>query len=417
MRSIFLSLAIVVVATGQATAASPMEQYEMPQVQQQAKPRPFRLVTEKWDTYYRHQLPAVESDSIREMFDDPRLMFYTEREIPDAYQHWVGDLQGVHSPSYNISADNGEPHGNGNIEFPWGAPAGTHRTNNVKSFRFLWLPIDSHGRTRPVVWFRKRLQGDSSIGYAWRFPVGAVVGEVLQMRGPGGVYYPFEIRMRTREHGDWAVEVLRPFPTAKDLAARIKELRPQWKQNKTLARLVSYLDNPVKLKPYRLADSQPMNGPFRQWMGVDSLPPVGDNELVVDLLRNTPFKSALGEKWRTSPSGYHTFAPTTRASFHIVPAHYDGGFIEADRVSCRRCHQTVNQSVDRFNFSRDWYGRIRGSDGIFSFHPFARSSISYSGFGGHPTIRSDMTSAGIIAKYNPQRHPRSVYHQVSHFRE
>ena len=36
-------------------------------------------------------------------------MLYTEAEMPPAYQDWRGDLQGVHSPSYNISANGSEP--------------------------------------------------------------------------------------------------------------------------------------------------------------------------------------------------------------------------------------------------------------------------------------------------------------------
>src|SRR5207245_4889774 len=54
-----------------------------------------------------------------------KIIFYTSREMPPAYQIWNGHLQGVHSIFYNISADKPrERFGNPNLEFPWRGPAG-----------------------------------------------------------------------------------------------------------------------------------------------------------------------------------------------------------------------------------------------------------------------------------------------------
>lgn len=410
-RSVLLLVFAVSIALTSATPLQAVVEENQP------KAAVFRFMSAERDQVFRDCLPRVEDPAMQAILDDPRLILYTDREMPPAYQQWRGDLQGVHSPSYNISAAGNEPFGNGNREFPWGHPAGTHRTSNVRSFRFLWLPEDGEGKPLPVVWFRRRLSGDTSQGYAWRFPVGTIFGEVLMMHGPDGRDYTFEMRVRIREAGDWAVDVFRPFPTAEHLADRIRELQPKWREQPHLTKLVAHLQQPVKMAKFTLVDHQPGRRTFHASMGTDVLPPVGDDRLVGKLLVETTFKSALGETWRYTGDGQSTCAPTTKANFHIVPAKYDAGFIEVDRSSCIRCHNTVNQHVSRFNFSRDWYGRIRGSDGIFSFHPFDPGTISYNGFGQPVRMRAKLTQAGLLVKYESSKHPRSLYTQVPHLRE
>ncbi len=359
----------------------------------------------------RSLFPPVLDDELYALLLNPRLILYTEAELPPAYQEWDGALQGVHSVHYNISADNNEPYGNGNIEFPWGAPAGTHRAQSVSTFRFLWLPEDAEGRIQPVVWYRKRFRDDVSMGWGWTFPVGAVVGEVLLMKTPEGERLPFELRVRIRQKGDWGVNVYRPFPTAGHLAQRIKELRADWESHPELVAFMQHLETPRELERRLLEDAHP-NRVFRQAMGVDELPPLEDAELVKQLLTETPFQSSLGQAWRVGTNGEFTVAPTTQAAFHVVPANYDGGFIDVDADSCMRCHETVNQHVRRFQFSRDWYGRVRGSDGIFSFHPFSRGSISHNGYGTGVSMRSELISAGVLEEYDPERHSKAVYNAV-----
>jgi hypothetical protein len=360
----------------------------------------------------RKMLPRVDDADLQKILGDPRLILYTDKEIPKAYQIWAGGLQGVHSPSYNISANGSEPFGNGNREFPWGTPAGTHRTKNVEAFRFLWLPRDENDQPRPVVWFRKHLKGDGNDGYAWTFPVGAIVGEVLAMPGPDGYAYTFEMRIRTREYGYWDVNVFRPYPNASSLARRIKELQPDWEEQPNLVKAIEHLEEPLMMKPAKLADQQPAKRTFEQSMGVDSLPTLDDNKLVSQLLTGTVFHSMTGEVWRESPSGVKTFAPTTTASFEIVPANYDAGFVQVDRTSCARCHDSVSKPVSDFNPGRDWYGHIRGSDGIFSFHPFAPDCISNNGYGAGVRMRTEFEKTGVIAKYDPAKHSRSVYQSL-----
>ena len=78
------------------------------------RPEIVRLISATKDKQLRAQLPRVEDEEIQKILDDPELIFYSDTEIPPAYQDWSSGLQGVHSPSYNISSNRSEPFGNGN---------------------------------------------------------------------------------------------------------------------------------------------------------------------------------------------------------------------------------------------------------------------------------------------------------------
>lgn len=373
---------------------------------------PFKLMTAEKEHRLRQLLPKLDDEQVQAIVDDERLILYTEEEMPRCHQDWDSGLPGLHSPNYNISANGSEPYGNGNREFPWGTPAGMHRAKGTYSFRFLYLPQDEQGRPLPVVYYRKHLPGDSSTGYAWMYPVGTVFGEVLCLKTTGGQAVPFELRIRKRDAVAWDVDVFRPFPTAESLAERIEELRSDWASTPALAKLVSHLKEEKALPQRRLVDNHPSRRVIDQTMGVDTLPEINDEKLVIELLTKTTFTSAQGEIWRKGTNATFTSAPTTEARFHIVPAGYDAGFIEVDQHSCMRCHQTANQHVRNFDFGRDWYGRVRGSDGIFSWHPFDPSSISHNGYGSTPRLRGSLISAGVLAKYDAKIHTADKYRRV-----
>lgn len=377
-----------------------------------AKPETFRLMSASKEEGLRKLLPKLASEKIGPLLTDERLLLYTETEMPRCHQDWDGMLPGVHTAYYNISANRSEPFGNGNREFPWGTPAGTHRTRDLYTFRFLYLPQDESGKTLPVTYYRKHLRGDTSRGYAWLYPIGTVFGEVLCLKTKEGNAVPFELRVRIRKAQEWDVDVFRPFPTAKSLAKRIQEVRENWHEQPALAKLVAHLTEEKELPLQRLVDS---NHPYRaidQTMGVDSLPAIDDDKLVVELLTTTTFTSAHGEVWRSGKNAAFTTAPTTSAKFHVVPAGYDAGFIEVETQSCMRCHETANQHVRNFEPGRDWYGRVRGSDGIFSWHPFDPGSVSYNGYGATPRIRQSFVTAGIVAPYNSQVHTQANYMRI-----
>lgn len=370
------------------------------------------LVSPQREAQLRSYFPATKDGTLHELTSDPGLILYDESSMPPAYQKWDGALHGVHSPRYNIRGAEGDPHGNANVEFPWGRPAGTHRVAGVTSFRFIQLPKARNGSRWPIVYWREQLPRDEQAGFCWEFPVGAVVGEVLCQRGPDGRDRTFEVRTRTRTAKDWQPAVYRPFLSPEELAAAIRELRPQ--RGPKLEHAVARIEA-GKLEPFRLADTQPLRAVFRQSSGRDVLPALGDDKLVAELLRRD-FKDVHGSPWRTAGK-LTAHAPATEAPWHIVPAGYDGCAVEVSVRSCQRCHDTTqrhaeefaeNRGVARYPY-RDWYARVRGSGGIFSFHPFNPASISYNGSSRPVAINARLVNAGVIAEYNPRVHVASKY--------
>jgi hypothetical protein len=296
----------------------------------------------------------------------------------------------VHSPSYNISAVRSEPIGNANREFPWGSPAGLHRSSNFKVFRFLDLP-----KGKAIVWWRERLSGDGGHGtFVWQYPAGTTFGEILLVTDPEGYDWTFELRTRTRTDKGWNMNAFRPFTTQAELAARVKELVPNWRERPELVKLVKGEDEAEEVS--RLVNEHDRVS-FDATALVTHLPAI-DTKLVRKLLA-TPFKSALGQEWKKGRDGTYAFAPTTDAEFHIVPKNYHGGFVEVSSKSCMRCHDSTLMHARDFQAFRDWYGRVRGSDNIFSFHIFDPSSISYSGSAGEPNLRQELIDAGMLKEW------------------
>jgi hypothetical protein len=320
------------------------------------------------------------------------IIFYNEDVMPPAYQDWDGGLQGVHSPSYNISAVRSEPIGNANREFPWGSPAGLHDSPNFKAFRFIYLP-----EGEAIRWWRQRLPRDGGRGtFVWQYPTGTTFGEILMVTDPEGYDWTFEMRTRTRSEKGWTMNAFRPFTTQKELAARIKELEPKWQGKPELVKIVQ--GEAEREETRRLANNHELIT-FDATALVTHLPAI-DHDLVRRLL-DTPFKSALGQGWK-AVDGVEAFAPSTEAAFHIVPRNYKGGFVEVSSQSCMRCHDSTLKHARDFQVFRDWYGRVRGSDNIFSFHIFSPGSISYNGFGSEPSLRQDLVSAGVLKHWDEQ---------------
>lgn len=382
-----------------------------------------KLFDSRREAYVRSFIPKVNDPRIQDILDNNDLVVYDKTVMPRAYQHEMRGMRmengnvvptyqqymGVHWAGYNISGDAREAAkghgngGNGNIEFPWKFAGGTDKSHNTATFHFYCPPLDDDGKPLSIIYW---WDGEK---YRYVNPVGAIYGEILIM-SHGGEYRTFELRIREREKGNWAVDIFRPFPTADSLSATIKRLRPSWRSDSQLRNVITHLDGNPRLIIDSLQDRlHPTESAFvGEKVSVDVLPPIGDDELVNQLL-DREFSSCLGVEWRETTNGYPSYAPTTRAAWHIVPTNYDGAFIGNDRVSCMKCHESTNKHVSNFDFHRDWYGRIRGSDGIFSMHCFDRSSVSTNGTVRPVKMDKMMLNSGVFAKYNPSRHPRSIY--------
>lgn len=353
------------------------------------KPR-LRLVPERTHDLYLSFWPR-SNDPLLNDLKKKDLIFYDDSAMPHAYQDWDGGLQGVHSPFYNISAVRSEPIGNANREFPWGSPAGLHESSNFKAFRFVTFPKD-----KSILWWRERLSGDGPRGsYVWQYPSGTTFGEILLVTDPERYDWTFELRTRTRSEKGWTMNAFRPFTTQGELAARIKELVPKWRDRPELVQIVKGQAEREEVR--RLVNRHDLVT-FDATALATHLPAI-DHDLVRKLL-DTPFKSALGQEWKKNADGTEAFAPTTDAPFHIVPQNYQGGFVEVSSKSCMRCHDSTLKHSRDFQALRDWYGRVRGSDNIFSFHIFEPGSISYNGSAREPNLRQDLISAGLLKHWD-----------------
>lgn len=391
-------------------------------------------------------LPPLANKELQDYLTDDTTMWYEIRSMPPAFQFQPGN---GYLPTYFFNANHnfsGDPTdaplghgrgGNANVEFPWSQkPGGAHNSPGVDSFKALWLPKDESGKPYPVVWYRRDLPGRVGSGmvvsgnstfphnfvpgksgmeraYAWLFPRGTVFIEALTTRDSGGYHYVFEVRFRIREKDDWAVDVLRPFPTAASLAAAIKTAQPNWQKQTDLSQAVASLEQPVVVRTARLTDSRhTRQRAFDVVTGVDNLPRLPE-DLVSRLLTTTPFKSCLGEAWRTGSNGVVAFAPTNPENRHnIVTYKYDGTFVGTDRASCIKCHESTNRHATVFEHPRGWYGRVRGSDGILSWHPIAPAAISGNGAPVAVRFRQEFVAGGILAPYDGAKHTVDRYTRI-----
>jgi hypothetical protein len=371
------TILVLAIAAGMATVVPAQEKQAL------------RLVPDRKHELYLSFWPK-SSDTWLNSLKKKALVFYNDEVMPPAYQDFGGGLPGIHSPSYNISAVRGEPIGNANREFPWGSPAGLHRSPNFKVFRFVNLP-----KGKAIHWWRESLAGDGGrSSFVWQYPVSTTFGEILLVSDPEGYDWTFELRTRTRTEKGWSVNAFRPFTTRAELAARVQELAPNWRERPELVQIVDGKDESEEVR--RLVNEHDRVA-FDATALVTHLPKI-DTKLVRKLL-DTPFKSALGQEWKKGTDGSFAYAPTTDADFHIVPKGYQGGFVEVSSKSCMRCHDSTLMHARDFQAARDWYGRVRGSDNIFSFHIFDPASISYNGFGNEPRLRQELIDAEVLREW------------------
>lgn len=265
-------------------------------------------------------------------------------------------IVGIHDPSYNISIgklDGSEPHGNPNREFPWFNPA---MTNGIKTDKFIYNGKGIY------IWnqTRKGRIGTSGIEYQdaknfwmWEFADGTTFGEVLRF-DDGTIW---EVRTRTKSDGKWHPQVYRPFRTIEEL------------------------EKATNMKIDRQLKPGSLTGKSIKFDGHEHfLPPIENARAII---RKQVFKPVLGFPWLEKDGkvahGYRGGG--------LTPDDYRGGLLEVSRKSCMRCHDDVSKHASDLEQKRDWYGHVRGSDGIFSWHPFTEGSISYGGFWKKPELR------------------------------
>lgn len=374
-----------------------------------------QLISEEKVKQWQAAFPRIENDEeVKNALTSENTLFYTDDVMPRAYQ-----FQGtIHSPYYNIAANkqfDRQGHllaANANFEFPWDKPAGTDLVKNLVTLRFVYLPPSDNGVKWPIVYWPSRVNGDPV--YQWIFPTGTIVGEILAFYPDGANYsYIYEIRVRKRTFHSWEMDVFKPFQTVKELASKLREYGRE--------DLATKLETPNLLN-WRLTENNTRQAIFRVEMPLDFLPEFNDDELVKKLLQE-PFYSSTGMPWRWNDEGKTvTNGPFTKENFSIVPANYLGSMVALTNESCTKCHRTTLHHSNEFTpnlggnpAGREWYGRERGSDGIFSFHIFDPSCISGNGTSMSVVLRQKLVQTGYIAQFNPKVHSDKIYNRVQEY--
>jgi len=355
-------------------------------------------------------MPTLSDPVIDQAIRGAGTMWYDEAALTFVYQDSFGDPKGLRANrvGYDVGINASEPDiralveyfDPGKFKFPFAVVAGANFTENVYALYF-WRPPTINGVTKPVrVW-----QNDSH--WQWVFPVGTVLGEALFIQAPDDKqWFAFEVRSRVRAIDRWETAVFRPYLQATDLAAAIKARRPGWASAPDLLALVDHLESSSNLVPYTMT-APAYAAIFPSIQGaMDYLPATTDVALIKELLRDTTFQKANGTHWKTDGTRT-TFAPSTRATFHVVPRDYNGGMFETTEASCRRCHDQTSRPLNNLDPRVVLYGEMWGEDEIFTWHPFAIDEDTFGVSDGNRHMNTRLVTAGLVEQRTPQSDPQN----------
>ena len=312
-------------------------------------------------------VPAIDGDEVSEAIKSPDTIFY---RLPKAWQHYVPatriehrnlttqevtysnskKIWGIYTPQVLQSF-------NANLDFPWEGTVGLNTIiqdgeDGVHSttVNFLSLPF-KNGKRRPVLVFWER-------PIKWIFPEGTIIGELILSKN-NGQWWVQEVRMRKKMPGSvaWEPIIQRPVATYIDLV-RLAKLPEQ-----TPAKKYMHFRNPEEEEVFLMRGL------------VERLPPLEPH--AVRHLLSLPFKDVTYVNWSDA-----SMAPTSDQDFSLVPRDYSFGLLSPDQHTCSNCHKQTQTSVPNLiprepsiqqNFAK--VGNIRGSDTVFTWHPWTTESI------------------------------------------
>jgi hypothetical protein len=296
----------------------------------------------------------------------------------------------VINPDYNISATkppNGvEPFGNGNKEYPWARTAGLEGvdTKHFKVLNAYYLPPG-----KSIEWWEQpsQVRQHKYNLIQWSFPVDTVFVEILQLPDSKGNWFTFEVRTRTKV-GDteWEPELYRPYRNRGELQQMMDVKRVGNYRTRTQFKLEG---------PFVIKDEHPTKTVINR-TALYSYVPEMDEDLAKSILdqKFLPCSHEVYDEDETQKTQARCYAPTRakvdKVTLNVVPPAYNAAYLKVSNSACNTCHSTVQKLVDDFDFVRDWYGHVRGSDKIFSFHPFDPECIAPYGGYKEPKLRKDL---------------------------
>lgn len=394
--------------------------------------RPVEILPENKLADILSRMPPVWDPWLRDILDSSDTMWYDRTVIIPGYQDSFGDgvtfpvgfrPNTIQSVLINLAVPGG--HGwlfirSGEFHFPFGRTGHPDDAPNTFVVNFHRLPREN-GTLLPVVYSHYRPNGNTK-RIEWMFPVGTVFGEVIFITDSSNRHYIFEIRTRLRKRDGWEVDIFRPFPTAESLADAVELKRQEsatWANSSAVANLLSHLRNPSTVVADTLGGPH-FKGAFSQVNGgVDKIPTFGDESLVAELLRQTPFRSAKYSVWKQS-GGLTAFAASTNDLFSIVPKNYSAAHFEVSDAFCNRCHQDAGRPFKDYYSDVMAYGELWGEDDTFSWHPFENRSfvdgkgdvVSFNN--DNRKFRQDFVNAGIVVPFKSGVHGSSHYEKLNH---
>lgn len=350
-------------------------------------------------------IPRIIGDTkVDRRLNDPRTVYY---KLPPIWQHWVpasrtehrnralGSVYHTQTPAvWGVHPTSFLADFNANPDFPWEVTFGLnlpHRESVAKktaplydTINFLSLPEDEEGQLIPVV----VLTDERPI--KWLFPPGTMVGEVIYVTHKGKRYVQ-EIRTRTKNPPatTWFPGVYRPVKDRQELQLLT---RIAYEPSR---RYMSFR-NPEEDEVFRIEGT------------VEKLPDLP--EAVVTSLLSRPFQDVTESDWH----------PASDTDFNILPRDYSLGLLKhTDSEACANCHRQTQISVrnliphePKIQANPLKVGNIRGSDAVFTWHPFSYLSVQDNNVllpAREVYLRRFDVSNGVVEMLKAGQKPRHTY--------
>lgn len=336
------------------------------------------------------RMPTTKDNRLADVLYDRRTIYY---KLPQVYQHYINveelaregyNTRGLRS-QYAVYETTVHQDFNANRDFPWETTIGLNHAKKAKveiykTINFIKVP---RGETILIVNERP---------IKWIFPDKTVVGEMLILEDPQ-TRYPFEIRTRTKEKDTWIPRIYRPIKNKAELESFIGEYNPG-----------------AKYLSLRNAEEDEV---FKMEGVIEYIPNLS-KPTVQSLLRRD-FQDVTDEVWSDNSR-----TPTSKIEYNIFPINYTLGLIgDIGTTDCANCHRQTQISVRNLIPKEPlilqnlhMVGFIRGCDGIFSWYPFEKSSISTSvnDVGRQLRYRDYDIRNNIIEPYDPQyKYPNHIF--------
>jgi hypothetical protein len=384
-----------------------------------ANPKMIQILSAEQLKTYRAFVKTIniKDKRLKEILNDEDTLLVTDDAMPPAYQDSTDDdhfgpfRNDADKPNFVAPLFEGRT-----FKFPFGQTGGLHQSPTMKKFNFLHLP-KVNGKMLPIVYYKKTTypstrNGRSSYRLYWLFPKGTVAGEVLWHQGPNESF-TFEIRTEERDLAYWERNAFSLFPTSESAAAAIKQIRPNWKEDKTLLSLIRQLEDPTTLKASVVEDTF---GIFSASGGIDVLPEELNEAMAIELYNKFPLESRRNKNWKKH-GDLISRAPTPnpKVSFSLRPQGDLSYPIAVNSTSCANCHREIGRPFSDLVPRAVLYGEIWGNDEVFFFHPWAPENLLTNAgemSDNRMNFRREFVEGGIFQAYDPKLHSTEYYQVI-----